>query len=111
MVIKMPELDLEAIKKRVNAATPGFWQHSKSGSINYGYVFVEDIEEIYESRICASVDVFDGEFIAHARTDIPALIQEVERLRNEISQLENKYHKDHMVSPWLEFGSRLFWGN
>lgn len=81
-------LDLSAIKARVEAASLGPWQWeacTEDGMINEvgevlsaggmhteGFVYVSDS---------------DADFIAHARTDVPALLAEVERLRAEVERL------------------------
>ena len=81
-------IDLKAIKAREEAATEGPWQS-----------LLRSVKSVREDRrreaIIASSGLSDGhrkeaeanmEFIAHARTDVPALIAEVERLRAEIAE-------------------------
>lgn len=76
----MTELDLTAIKARAEAATEGPW-HIIGGNE-------------YVTGIGVGIGPDDGvtqadaEFIANARTDVPALVAEVERLR------------------WIEVGAR-----
>lgn len=73
----LPPLDVEAIKAREAAATKGPWWQgphyrcdvdSPVGNVRSFAVFTEQAER-------------DAEFIAHARTDIPALLAEINRLR------------------------------
>lgn len=72
------------IKAREQAATPGPWRYSdvaceiwnEDGDTVVGGV---DSEEV-------SISDTDTAFIAHARTDIPALLAEVERLAAENDQ-------------------------
>ena len=74
-------LDLEAIKARCEAATAGPWQAyftthgdpyvAEEGRPKFGMV-VSTSPDDYGRANC--------QFIAHARTDIPALIAEIERL-------------------------------
>lgn len=78
--------DLDAIEARANAATPGPWRAGTEEFIDYGAVFGRQIEEDGLSRVrCLVDDLSDipgtAEFIAHARTDVPALVAEVRRLR------------------------------
>ncbi len=80
-------LDLEAIRKRCEAATKGPWG-SHEGSIGHGPL----VHGLREHTFCrvnhrpenhgmfCSQDVRDGHFMAHARGDIPALLDEVEAL-------------------------------
>lgn len=69
----MPEpLDLEAIKARTDALMPGKRWHWK------GYGLVESSSGY---QVCLYASEIAGRFIAHARTDVPALVAEVERLR------------------------------
>jgi hypothetical protein len=71
------KLDLQAIRKRAEAATEGPWEVAGGHR-----------DRVYAKRECLSIayDLFeeDAEFIAHAITDVPALIAEVERLRAEL---------------------------
>ena len=71
----MSDLDLAAIKARCAAATPGPWRLSRSEEIICG----DDMYLIDGGGIAPS----DAEFIAAARTDVPALVAEVVRLREE----------------------------
>lgn len=78
-------IDLEAIKARCNAATPGPWEPSWDWSYDdfdgysgYGQspaTSGKSLDDIREQS-CANAD-----FIAHAREDILALVAEVEQLR------------------------------
>lgn len=78
-------IDLEAIKARCEAATPGPWLE------NVSIVHVDAPDET-PSRDAIVADTHwdgkafervrgDAEFIAHARQDVPALVAEVERMR------------------------------
>lgn len=90
----MTDDELKAIEARANAATPGEWQvgpeiplakgreglmHINAG--DYGEVarllsYLQDAELAGRWRA-------DAQFIAHAREDIPKLIAEIRRLREE----------------------------
>ena len=78
-------MDLEAIKARERAATPGPWLPS-----GYGWNIVSAGEDGVSVSTRAPQTYLDGtdydpradaQFIAHAREDVPALVAEVERLR------------------------------
>jgi hypothetical protein len=76
-------LDLEAIKARAEAATPGPWngtwhataESSIEGSDGHTVAYVNSECADHPGRRDA-----DGHFIAAARSDVPALVAEVERL-------------------------------
>jgi hypothetical protein len=72
-------IDLEAIRRRADAATPGPWQRS----LNILWGKILDIEP--EIAFCTTVN--DTEFIAHAREDVPALLDEVERLTGQLADV------------------------
>ena len=78
-------LDLDPIKAREAAATPGPWK-----VVDPGYrVAVDDGTGFLVANTFmapSSRDLPDARFIAHARTDVPALLAEVERLRAELAE-------------------------
>ena len=76
---------LEEIKARHEAATPGPWELSRDAGI---YI---DRDEDY--CICGIGNEPDAEFISHARTDIPTLLAEVERMIVENVALQNTNEK------------------
>lgn len=84
----MTEQELQAIKERVEKATPGPWGFDKGKKEHMDRrpavieVFVEEENEWFISGDIS--DLKDAEFIAHAREDIPALIAEVERLQKAL---------------------------
>lgn len=73
-------LDLDAIKARMEAASPGPWHHGERCVWEVYDVVVSDGDD----GTGGAIHPGDAEFIAHAREDIPALIAEVERLRGNI---------------------------
>jgi hypothetical protein len=93
-------LDLPAIRARAEAATPGPWQEvlcPKSAFDGKDWIGVasEDVVGKGGLGVCINGRVGDGhevqsvadaEFIAHARTDIPALLAEVDRLREQVKR-------------------------
>lgn len=72
------ELDLDAIEARVNAATAGPWQHDG----NDGLVWPPRIGD----PVSGSNEMADADFIAAARTDVPALVAEIKRLREQLGK-------------------------
>lgn len=91
-------IDLEVIKARCEAATAGPWHHVGLPWDHEGGNIYTGNGDPHSGRIIASVDPMgleeefaehhgprnhlgDADFIAAARTDVPALVAEVERLR------------------------------
>ncbi len=76
----MEQTRLDAIRARCEAATKGPWELTKDGRY----------EDHDECRINLPNDTIElcsyenGEFIAHARTDVPDLLAEVEKLREQL---------------------------
>jgi len=78
---EISEGELEAIRQRLAAATPGPWES-----------FVEDRDHECGSNFIRTggkegiepigATVADQDFIAHARQDIPGLLEEIERLKS-----------------------------
>jgi len=86
------ELDLDAIEARAKAATPGPWDYEHDTELEKGCRCGSCLEPIdgrmiVESRKHDMVAVADARFIAHAREDVPALIAELRRLREENARL------------------------
>jgi hypothetical protein len=76
--------DLNAIKARVVAATPGPWEVEEfndrmAGTTSYYLAWIERWRGHF-NNVSLGEDKATAEFIAHARDDIPALIAEIERL-------------------------------
>lgn len=77
-------LDLEAIKRRCEAATPPPWVNTggRFPKINGGPKGGCDVATLFFA------DGNDGDFMAHAREDVPALVAEVARLQGVAKRLE-----------------------
>ena len=87
---------LPSIEARLEAATPGPWhiehmQHSDGRS----EIWVQPEDEHAWSFDCntyqpSDIDRANADFIAHAPEDIRRLVEEVKRLRAEVSSLEDE---------------------
>ncbi len=96
----MSDLDLEAIKARAAAATPGPWERPEYG------IFSFTARTEYGAAMpvvgdCIYADA-DADFIAHAREDMDTLVAEVERLRERIESLERLVWADDEVDAFEE---------
>lgn len=78
---------LRQIRERAEKATPGPWTNDGC-----------DISDPIGRRICFIRDDDDADFMAHTREDIPALLAEVERLRERLADMA----RDTIVSFELE---------
>lgn len=86
-----PPVDLDAIRARLDAITPGEWrsQYDKVWNDRFLRVIVEDNPYGFPAIITASIpSVADAEFIAHAPSDIRALVAEVERRSDSVVILD-----------------------
>lgn len=72
---------IEAIRNRAEAATEGPWNYGFA----YGIIVESKTTEVVAEE-CGVIRYPDAEFIAEARTDIPALLAEVERLCAELAE-------------------------
>jgi hypothetical protein len=90
-------LDLDAIEARANAATPGPWhkEHTDPNPL-HGCVTIGD-----HGWVCAGPNApaydedsdeghADAEFVAHARTDVPALVALVRELRRMVQRQDDE---------------------
>ena len=89
----MTDQELAAIEDRAEAATPGPWSWHGKAVIKPG-----DLGE-YEDIVCGEggtpygiKNAVDGQFIAHSRQDIPALIARVRQLESEIEEMGENLH-------------------
>lgn len=93
----MDDKRLQEIKARAEAATPGPWECR----INVGSRFYVNAPSYGVRDFCCLSGGFerreDAELTAHARTDIPDLIAEVERLREK-----NEYLKQEIENICLD---------
>lgn len=94
----MPDLNLDEIKRRCEKATPGPWHDRAGNRIVCQYPETGELDSI-------PATVADSHFIAHARTDIPALVAEVERLRKENERLRasQEAHNKELADQEREF--------
>lgn len=98
--------ELEAVRARAAKATPGPWEADHGcakgygpdawatvvapegkvlfDTINGGHVLLTDPD--YEGEWRDETGDLNATFIAHARTDIPALLDEVERLQHDVDR-------------------------
>jgi hypothetical protein len=83
MTDPISDAQLDEIERRCNAASPGPWKSYVEGRDHFGgdnFIMTGE-EDIYFH----TVGVPDQDFIASARQDVPALIQEVRALRKALS--------------------------
>lgn len=91
---------LDEIEARANAATHGPWEHvpwggqNQNGDYAGGHVFDADGE-----YVVADVSDADGALIAHARTDVPALVAAL-RAVLALSARDLDDSPDHEVPIW-----------
>lgn len=95
----MTEERLAEIRGREKAATQGPWKAGKDdftkniiqAAKDRGTIIVQRMDDynmFWNSYIPIEQTFADADFIAHAREDIPALLDEVERLREENEALK-----------------------
>lgn len=109
--------DLDAIRARCKAATPGPWAYDEStGYIEMdeaGYAeFKPDWERSVHKQpplVARMTDTWgdtsdDGCFIANARTDIPALLSYIDGLEREIAELKARIAVLEAMKPCARNG-------
>ena len=100
----MNQKQLNAIKERVVNATPGPWEsegtlegHNDIFNPDEAYVVCQTGNENYDC-----LNDGDTEFIKHAITDVPALVVEVERLREVVKEFIDYWATTNDARPLLE---------
>ena len=94
----MTKPDIEAIRQRCEAATPGPW------AITLDLRLIQDKPQLPGQNLFKIMD--DLRFIAHARTDIPALLDRLEKLE-AIAVLAAKYLNDDCAMYEVELRDAL----
>jgi len=107
----LTDAELDAIEARANAATAGEWCPCAEGdhcsAVTAGHVVIS--LAVTKGTVHANARTrSDGEFIANAREDVPALVREVRRLKNLVDSAAATIHgefcgdgDDHRdVCPW-----------
>jgi len=84
----MTKQELDKIRARCEAATEGPWHTMVS--LTHSHIHCEDEHNNYIGLADGMMRAEpNGVFIAHARTDVPALLDEVKRLRSELEKIED----------------------
>ena len=83
----MTSLDLAAIRQRVEKATDGPWNTGFDYEKNDPIVLAPGYIEHTIDYTLTEHGKADAEFIAHAREDIPALLDEIDRLNATIQRV------------------------
>jgi len=96
--------DLDAIRKRVEAASPPPWDSEPQASLSTRPRYV--IQAAREPRvrsylIAEEVTESDAQFIAHARTDVPALLDEVHSLRHLLMRACGEIFGGVVMRPFM----------
>lgn len=79
---------LKEIEDRANKATKGPWVNNRNG------VYTADLKkDIFVANEMAKPRKVDDAFAAHARTDVPDLIEEVRNHRNEMHSIITEWGK------------------
>ena len=101
-------IDIEKVRARAEAASDGKWTVGLATFTGY-YVRTS-----YSDPTDPTFIEDDAEFIAHAREDVPALLDEVERLRPRavasLTQMSVHAHETGMMRDRIEQLSRLVKG-
>jgi hypothetical protein len=91
----MTDEELTTIRERVDAATPGPWGPGTQSRYTLRFPIHQakstgaiQPRSWQRACICREARLEDVTFIAHARTDIPALLAEVERLHAALRAVE-----------------------
>jgi hypothetical protein len=87
--------ELDAIEARAAQATRGPWTN-EDGKRQFieAWAVIATKDGSFDV-VTSGLDWDDAEFIAHAREDVPALVAEVRRLRQQVLDFENDDQERH----------------
>lgn len=94
-----PMLDLQPIKARLAAATPGPWEVESSETVDGSFIANMGPIMIVPYFQGMAPMMADADLIAHAPTDLAALVAEVERLRTAITEHERLLRRGDHYGP------------
>jgi hypothetical protein len=87
---EMKAEEIEEITKRVNQASPGPWKaywEGRDHTSGSSFIMIgEGSTRLNDFEISGAKEA-DYDFIAHARQDIPRLLLEIQRLKNQLGKL------------------------
>ncbi len=87
---------LAAIKARCEAATPGPWKDEYAELEGFASILRHDGTDWHQ--VC-DADQHDRPFIAHARSDVPWLLAEIERLEAALQEIAGlPYQRSEVIS-------------
>ena len=92
-------IDLDAIERRANAATPGPWAvYEKPDPWGYWTVQDADGKDVFDDGSAGAeygqtCGIADRDFLVAARTDVPALIARVRELEAELKEERVKWQQ------------------
>jgi hypothetical protein len=130
----MNDTELQAIRDREQAATPGPWQQGATSMYSGRKTVHQDaaarkVNQLDWQRacICREARPDDGAFIAHARVDVPVLVEEIivlraamrnglryldylkEQVNNAIEDLQNPNYQHGGYGMGIPDGVSLKW--
>lgn len=86
------KLDLDALEALANAATEGPWEADKMGEL----VDARGVHIVRQEAYANTVTACDAEFIAAARTAVPALIAELREAHATLERVRQVHRKFEM---------------
>lgn len=92
----MSELDLEAIRARANAATPGPWEAFLPEN---EYVVVvgpdnDHLAHVFGNLAYGGEETDNAAFITHAREDVPALLGRIAELEERLEEADQAHSRE-----------------
>lgn len=94
---KLTQEQLEAIRKRAEAATEGPWQYVADDNVlvtlDKDHCYAIEVAEEFSHRN-------DGEFCASAREDVPKLVEALLQERAEVERLRSALQEIADIDDW-----------
>jgi len=86
----------EAIRQRADKATKGPWDQGNAPDLKHAVFNISVVDGLADRVIAQGCSDVDGDFIAHVRSDVPALLAEVERLTTAIEDALTYHQTTHI---------------
>ena len=91
--MKMTPKERQAARERCEAATDGPWEFACGFVSRVNGTEIDDVIGVDSQSLSLSCSEYDGQFTAHARTDLPAVLDALDEADKKIERLKRELRR------------------